>query len=201
MSVGQLCLGDRKRTVGILILVLCTLGFTSEAFSIRDFVRVGSKRRDGEPVNCPTWHPFQCPNGDCIPIKYLCDGSPDCSDEYDENKSMCTAATRPPVEETSAFLKALLNAHGNDFLIKLFGPKARNQLKDMGGVDQVAVSLSQSPTIEQFASEMHLGEAEVANMAAVLEAIVSGAPTAALSANEAADFRFFVQKLQETGFF
>lgn len=42
-------------------------------------------------VICPTWHPFQCPNGDCIPIKYLCDGSPDCSDEYDENKSMCTA--------------------------------------------------------------------------------------------------------------
>uniref|UniRef100_A0A9J2Q7D9 TIL domain-containing protein n=1 Tax=Ascaris lumbricoides TaxID=6252 RepID=A0A9J2Q7D9_ASCLU len=42
-------------------------------------------------VGCPTWHPFQCPNGDCVPIKYLCDGSPDCGDEYDENKSMCTA--------------------------------------------------------------------------------------------------------------
>ncbi len=40
---------------------------------------------------CPAWHPFQCPNGDCVPIKYLCDGSPDCSDGYDENVSMCTA--------------------------------------------------------------------------------------------------------------
>lgn len=46
------------------------------------------------------------------------------------------------MEETAAFLKALLNAHGNDFLAKLFGPRARDQLKQMGGVDQVAVALS-----------------------------------------------------------
>lgn len=55
---------------------------------------------------------------------------------------MCTAATRPPVEETAAFLKALMAAHGKDFLVKVFGPKAKNELAGMGGVDKVAVALS-----------------------------------------------------------
>ncbi|VDM49562.1 unnamed protein product [Toxocara canis] len=151
-------------------------------------------------VSCPTWHPFQCPNGDCVPIKYLCDGSPDCGDEYDENKSMCTAATRPPVEETASFLKALLNAHGNDFLVKVFGPKASNQLKGMGGVDKVAVALSQSPTIDAFGAEMNFTEDEVEKMTDLMAEIASGS-NAGLTNNEAADFRFFVQKLHETGFF
>ncbi|TKR87457.1 hypothetical protein L596_011852 [Steinernema carpocapsae] len=186
----------------LAVFLLCSLVFSSSsAFSIRDVIKGGKRTADETaPGPCPTWHPFQCPNGDCIPIKYLCDGSPDCSDEYDENKSMCTAATRPPVEETASFLKALLNAHGKDFLVKLFGPKAKNELSGMGGVDQVAVALSQSPTIETFAVEMKLTEEEMARLAEILDSIVSGSSTE-LTANEAADFRFFVQKLQETGFF
>jgi len=104
------------------------------------------------------------------------------------------------VEETAAFLKALMNAHGVDFLVKLFGPKAKNQLEGMGGVDHVAVAISQSPTVESFATEMNLDEDEAMRMAAVLESVVSGA-SSELSPNEAADFRFFVEKLQETGFF
>uniref|UniRef100_A0A1I7Z100 Prohormone-4 n=1 Tax=Steinernema glaseri TaxID=37863 RepID=A0A1I7Z100_9BILA len=183
----------------VALLLLCSVALGS-AFSIREIIKGGKRNDESAPGPCPTWHPFQCPNGDCIPIKYLCDGSPDCSDEYDENQSMCTAATRPPVEETASFLKALLNAHGKDFLVKLFGPKARNELQGMGGVDQVAVALSQSPTIETFAKEMKLTEEETARLAEILDAIVSGS-TSELTANEAADFRFFVQKLQETGFF
>ncbi|VDN59752.1 unnamed protein product, partial [Dracunculus medinensis] len=151
-------------------------------------------------VNCPTWQPFQCPNGDCVPIKYLCDGSPDCEDEYDENRSMCTAATRPPVEETAAFLKALLHAHGDDFLVKVFGPKGRNRLEGMGGVDKVAVALSESPTVDVFGSEMGLSRSEIEKMTMLMAEIVLGS-NSGLTLNEAADFRFFVQKLQETGFF
>ncbi|VDL66989.1 unnamed protein product, partial [Nippostrongylus brasiliensis] len=56
--------------------------------------------------------------------------------------SYSISATRPPVEETSAFLKALLTAHGKDFLVKVFGPKAKDELAGMGGVDKVAVALS-----------------------------------------------------------
>lgn len=194
------CLVSTSLLLSLLLLVRTTSGF-----SIRDVLigRSGKRTAAGggeELVQCPTWHPFQCPNGECIPIKYLCDGSPDCSDEYDENSAMCTAAIRPPVEETAAFLKALLQAHGKDFLMKLFGPTARDNLAGMGGVDKVAVALSQSPTLDTFVSEMKLGPEEMERMATILQSIVSG-ENSGLTSNEAADFRFFVQKLQETGFF
>ncbi|KAL7073567.1 hypothetical protein ACQ4LE_007297 [Meloidogyne hapla] len=191
----------------LLITLLLLILFTDKnsAFSIRDVLisRGGKRTANGgeEFVQCPTWHPFQCPNSECIPIKYLCDGSPDCSDEYDENSAMCTAAIRPPVEETVAFLKALLQAHGKDFLEKLFGEEARNSLAGMGGVDKVAVALSQSPTLEAFGVEMKMSPNELARMASVLQAIISSDENSGFTPNEAADFRFFVQKLQETGFF
>ncbi|CAI4222565.1 unnamed protein product [Auanema sp. JU1783] len=169
------------------------------AFSIRELIKGGGKRGDSS-TPCPTWHPFECPSGECVPIKYLCDGSPDCSDEYDENKSMCTAANRPPVEETAAFLKALMAAHGKDFLVKVFGSKARGELVGLGGVDKVAVALSQSPTADIFGQEMGFTEDEINHMMMVLEGILNGS-TEELTSNEAADFKFFVQKLQETGFF
>ena len=183
----------------ILLFCSTTLISTTSAFSIREYIR-GGKRTNPELSPCPTWHPFQCPNGDCISIRYLCDGSFDCTDEFDENPQMCTAAARPPVEETASFLKALLHAHGDDFFVKLFGPKAKSQLSGLGGVDAVAVALSQSPTIESFGNEMKLSEEEIGKMNSILESITSGANTE-LTANEAADFRFFAQKLQETGFF
>ncbi|CAB3398846.1 unnamed protein product [Caenorhabditis bovis] len=181
-----------RHSVVLLAAFHCAL-----TFSIRDIIN--GKRADSA-VPCPTWHPFACPSGECVPIKYLCDGSPDCSDEYDENKSMCTAATRPPVEETQAFLKALMAAHGKDFLVKVFGPKAKSELSGMGGVDKVAVALSQTPTADLFAAEMKLDDAETQHMLEVMEGILNGS-TDELTSNESADFRFFVQKLQETGFF
>lgn len=49
---------------------------------------------------------------------------------------------------------------------------------------------------------MHLTEEEMSKMTLVLEAIVSGQiAETELTSDEAGDFRFFVQKLQETGFF
>ena len=74
--------------------------------------------------------------------QYLCDGAADCSDGYDEDARLCTAARRPPVEETSSFLKSLLASHGPNYLEKLFGPKARNNMQALGGVDDVAIALS-----------------------------------------------------------
>lgn len=52
------------------------------------------------------------------------------------------AAKRPPVEETSIFLQSLLASHGPNYLEKLFGNKARDMLKPLGGVDKVAIALS-----------------------------------------------------------
>ncbi|GMT10151.1 hypothetical protein PFISCL1PPCAC_1448, partial [Pristionchus fissidentatus] len=188
------------------------LAVATDAFSIRDFVRVGGKRAVDEPVKCPTWHPFECPSGQCVPIKYLCDGSPDCQDGYDEDKNMCTAATRPPVEETAAFLNAVITAHSPDFFVKVFGPKARNRFEEMGGVDRVAVAISQSPTNDVFAKEVGMDGDEMMRMTEVMEGVMNGSGdlgfnvrntvrTKGLTADEANSFRFLVQKLQETGFF
>ena len=49
-------------------------------------------------------------------IQYLCDGAEDCSDGYDEDARLCTAARRPPVEETANFLYNLLVTHGYSHL-------------------------------------------------------------------------------------
>jgi hypothetical protein len=73
--------------------MLLSLLELSSAFSIREMVK-GDKRADKGIVNCPPWHPFQCPNGDCIPFKYVCDGSPDCLDLYDEDEKLCTAGNK-----------------------------------------------------------------------------------------------------------
>lgn len=92
---------------------------------------------------CHPYEPFKCPgDGNCISIQYLCDGAPDCPDGYDEDSRLCTAAKRPPVEETGSFLKSLLASHGPNYLEKLFGSKARDALKPLGGVDKVAIALS-----------------------------------------------------------
>lgn len=60
---------------------------------------------------------------------------------------MSVVATRPPVEETANFLTALLTAHGDSFLSKVFGEKAANSFAGMGGVEKVAVALSRKSAI------------------------------------------------------
>lgn len=42
---------------------------------------------------CHPTQPFRCPGTKnvCIPIQYLCDGAPDCKDNYDEDPRLCTA--------------------------------------------------------------------------------------------------------------
>ena len=57
-------------------------------------------------------------------------------------QNVAPLAKRPPVEETSSFLQALISSHGPDFLEKLFGAKARNALEPLGGVERVAIALS-----------------------------------------------------------
>lgn len=53
-------------------------------------------------------------------------------------------------------MQSLLASHGPNYLEKLFGSKARDALAPLGGVEQVAVALSESQTIEDFGAALHL---------------------------------------------
>ena len=57
------------------------------------------------------------------------------------------AARRPPVEETTSFLLSVLHNHGPNYLEIFLGPKARDNMKQLGGVENVAIVLSGNVTL------------------------------------------------------
>eukprot|EP00096_Caligus_rogercresseyi_P008822 TRINITY_DN2858_c0_g1_i1.p1 TRINITY_DN2858_c0_g1~~TRINITY_DN2858_c0_g1_i1.p1 ORF type:complete len:198 (-),score=16.53 TRINITY_DN2858_c0_g1_i1:369-962(-) len=154
---------------------------------------------------CKAFEPFRCPKeGKCISIQYLCDGAPDCEDGYDEDPALCTAARRPPVEETASFLNSLLASHGPNYLEKLFGSKARHRLRELGGVDKVAIALSESQTIDDFGDKLNLARSDVDHLRSVFLAVENGDVTMLKSLgikdSELGDVKFFLEKLVNTGF-
>nr|AGN29584.1 prohormone-4-like protein [Acartia pacifica] len=167
--------------------------------------QAGRAKRFGSDRPCPAFEPFRCPEeGRCISIQYLCDGAPDCSDSYDEDPRLCTAARRPPVEETSSFLKSLLASHGPDYLEKLFGVKARNNLEGLGGVENVAIALSESQTIEDFGHSLKLSRPDIEHLRSVFMAVENGdigmLKSLGIKDSELGDVKFFLEKLVNTGF-
>lgn len=164
-----------------------------------------NKRDGGETGFCDPYVPFRCPDdGGCISIQYLCDGAADCPDAYDEYPRLCTAVKRPPVEETSNFLKSLLSGHGVNYLEKLFGPKAREALAPLGGVGKVAIALSESQTIEDFGAALHLMRSDVDHLRDVFLAVENGDVRTlrglGFKDSEIGDVNFFLEKLVNTGF-
>ncbi|TRY78731.1 hypothetical protein TCAL_12846 [Tigriopus californicus] len=156
-------------------------------------------------IKCEAFEPFRCPvDGRCISIQYLCDGAPDCEDGYDEDPRLCTAARRPPVEETASFLNSLLASHGPNYLEKLFGSKARHRLRDLGGVDQVAIALSESQTIEDFGNALNLQRSDLEHLRSVFLAVENGdigmLKSLGIKDSELGDVKFFLEKLVNTGF-
>ena len=108
------------------------------------------------------------------------------------------------MEETSSFLKSLLASHGPNYLEKLFGPKARNNLHDLGGVDNVAIALSESQTIEDFERELQLQRADVQHLRSLLIAVENGddgmLKSLGIKDSELGDVKIFLEKLVNTGF-
>lgn len=154
---------------------------------------------------CHPYEPFKCPvDGNCISIQYLCDGAPDCIDGYDEDSKLCTAAKRPPVEETASFLQSLLASHGPNYLEKLFGSKARDALEPLGGVEKVAIALSESQTIEDFGAALHLMRSDLEHLRSVFMAVENGdlgmLKSLGIKDSELGDVKFFLEKLVNTGF-
>ncbi|XP_069685404.1 IDLSRF-like peptide isoform X2 [Periplaneta americana] len=164
-----------------------------------------STRLSAEGDACHPYEPFKCPgDGICISIQYLCDGAPDCPDGYDEDSRLCTAAKRPPVEETASFLQSLLASHGPNYLEKLFGSKARDALAPLGGVEKVAIALSESQTIEDFGAALHLMRSDLEHLRSVFMAVENGdlgmLKSLGIKDSELGDVKFFLEKLVNTGF-
>jgi len=188
------------------LTVLLILTLWSNAVSSIDLTKLLQHRTLKRTVEaCHPYEPFKCPgDGACISIQYLCDGAADCPDGYDEDLRLCTAAKRPPVEETAQFLQSLLASHGHDFLEKMFGTKARNALQPLGGVERVAIALSESQTLGDFGAALRLMRSDVEHLRSVFLAVHNGDMTVLTSLgikeSELGDVKFFLEKLIKTGF-
>ncbi|XP_063537032.1 IDLSRF-like peptide [Cydia strobilella] len=187
--------------VAVLGAVCCALPHTVLALDLNRLYGHHTKRSE----YCHPYEPFKCPvDGNCISIQYLCDGAPDCIDGYDEDSKLCTAAKRPPVEETASFLQSLLASHGPNYLEKLFGSKARDALEPLGGVEKVAIALSESQTIEDFGAALHLMRSDLEHLRSVFMAVENGdlgmLKSLGIKDSELGDVKFFLEKLVNTGF-
>jgi hypothetical protein len=194
-----------KYNVGWIIVSLCVFGNVLAIDLTRLYGHHNKRELDAIETKCKAFEPFRCPlDGRCISIQYLCDGAPDCMDGYDEDPRLCTAARRPPVEETTSFLNSLLASHGPNYLEKLFGRKARNRLAQLGGVDNVAIALSESKTIEDFGETLHLDRHDIEHLRSVFLAVENGdlgmLKSLGIKDSEIGDVKFFLEKLVNTGF-
>ncbi|OXU29497.1 hypothetical protein TSAR_010100 [Trichomalopsis sarcophagae] len=130
--------------------------------------------------------------------------SPSWSIESDTRPSPLVSAKRPPVEETASFLQALLASHGPNYLEKLFGSKARDALAPLGGVNKVAIALSESQTIEDFGAALHLMRSDLEHLRSVFMAVENGdlglLKSLGIKDSELGDVKFFLEKLVDTGF-
>lgn len=188
--------------------ILSIILFVVSSVNGIDLTRLYEIHNKREVINdkkCEAFEPFKCPlEGRCISIQYLCDGAPDCQDGYDEDAALCTAAKRPPVEETTSFLNSLLASHGPNYLEKLFGSKARHRLRDLGGVNTVAIALSESQTIDDFGDFLNMSSSDVEHLRSVFLAVENGdvgmLKSLGIKDSELGDVKFFLEKLVNTGF-
>ncbi|XP_021002167.1 IDLSRF-like peptide isoform X1 [Parasteatoda tepidariorum] len=200
-----------RQTASLQMLMVFSFALLVQAAYLIDFSRVfhhnlANVKREADSDRCHPTQPFRCP-GDrtvCISIQYLCDGAPDCSDGYDEDPRLCTAAKRPPVEETANFLHTLILNHGPNYLEKLFGKKARDALAPLGGMQKVAIALSESETLEDFGKALHLMRSDLEHLRNVFMAVETGdfslLKSLGIRDSELGDVKFFLDKLVSTGF-
>jgi len=117
---------------------------------------------------------------------------------------MCTAALRPTVESTEEFINHELHVHGDDYFVKLFGSKAANRLVGLGGVSVVAVALTESPRLNDFASSINLTPTESKHLRRVLKMISesdkAGLATIDFKEAEIESLQPVVEQLVDTGF-
>lgn len=61
--------------------------------------------------------------------------------DYETDGTECQLTNGVDVEDTANILKSLLASQGPNYLMQVFGDKARNNMEQLGGVDKVARAL------------------------------------------------------------
>ncbi|PRD32146.1 UNVERIFIED_CONTAM: IDLSRF-like peptide [Trichonephila clavipes] len=94
--------------------------------------------------------------------------------------------------------------HGPNYLEKLFGSKARDALEPLGGMQKVAIALSESETLEDFGKALHLMRSDLEHLRNVFMAVETGdfslLKSLGIRDSELGDVKFFLDKLVSTGF-
>jgi len=97
-----------------------------------------------EGNSCKVSEPWPCKTaGQCLSFDFICDGTKDCLDGFDEDHSLCTAKNRPPLE----ILKQYID-NNREWLVPEFLGE--------GSSNKIAVLLIESPTIVEYAEKMKL---------------------------------------------
>lgn len=128
------------------------------------------KRSSGEHLGeandgnnpCPRAEaPFPCKSSpQCVPVSFLCDGSIDCDDGYDEDEELCTAKHRPPIEDITKFL-----SNEKDWILgTLFGGKP---------IGKVAHALVVSQNMDDFRRRLNMSSRDMKVLRTAFEAVAN----------------------------
>jgi hypothetical protein len=122
---------------------------------------------------------------------YLCDDNEDCEDGYDEDREVCTAAHRPPVQDIITFLES----EKSWIIPNLFGG---------ANIRHVAHGLAVSPTVDNLSHRLSLGPDETMTLRGAMEAVREGDERAltrlGMPPSAWAEVSFVFSKLIKSGF-
>ncbi|KAG5453447.1 IDLSRF-like peptide [Clonorchis sinensis] len=112
--------------------------------------------------DCPESKPWPCRTpGICLSFALICDGEPDCPEEYDEDQEMCTAKLRPAEEHLQGFI----NKYREWLIPDILGE---------GKPEDLATKLVESRNIVDYARAAHLTPAQVQRLVELLMGVKSG---------------------------
>lgn len=192
----------RSRDVAIMMLSIIIMAVECSAVKVdlvellrernRNPGRLSQKRVvGGNPCQEPD-QPWPCRSTrTCIPMSYICDENYDCEDGSDEDIDMCTAKSRPPVEDIVSFLES----QKNWIIPNLFGNR---------NIYKVAHGLAVSQTVDDFRRRLGMSTKDTKNLVRALNDIKKGREEAmgryGMPKSAWNEVNFFFARLIKAGF-
>ncbi|CAH8667693.1 unnamed protein product [Schistosoma margrebowiei] len=143
-----------KGSYNHLLMLLSLTIYVSRQSTVSSAVERGN--------DCPESQPWPCRTPRiCLSFDFICDGEPDCPDEYDEDPEMCTAKLRPAQEHLAGFI----HRYQNWLVPKFLG---------YGTPEELAAKLVESKTVSDYARAAKLNETQLKNLIQLMEGVKSG---------------------------